>query len=101
MEGYLSSINRLIEVQSLIYGVPDPDGKLENYKIPTQDALQALTIELYFVQAVFLLTICYTLYNIVAYLTLQKRFKNWLITLFYILSMMVLVSRVTEFIFVQ
>ena len=100
MEGYLSSISSLIKVQSLIYGVPDPGGNAENYTIPTQNALKALTIEIYFVQAVFLLTICYTGYNIVAYVTLQKRFKNWLITLFYILSMMVLVSRVTEFIFV-
>ena len=49
--------------------------------------------------AVFSITLCFTIYNIVVFLGMQKRHKNWLITVFYIFSVIVLVMRIIEFIF--
>ena len=51
--------------------------------------------------AIFIGTFGFTVYNIVAYVTFQRRFKNWQIFLFYFLSVVVLLSRIVEFIYIQ
>ena len=47
-----------------------------------------------------MLTLVFAVYNTIAYIYCQGRFKNWLISLFYLLSIMVLVSRIVYYSYV-
>ena len=43
---------------------------------------------------IYVMTLLFLLYNSFAFLLKQKRYKNWLISIFYILSIFVLVFRI-------
>ncbi len=43
---------------------------------------------------IYLLTLTFAIYNIYTFLVKQKRYKNWLITIFYIFSFLVLAFRI-------
>lgn len=47
----------------------------------------------------FGLVLCFTLFNIVVFLGIQRRYKNWLITVFYVFSVIVLVMRMMQYIY--
>ena len=100
MEHILAVLTTLADGSAKV-GAHNPDWKRELYRPPSKEDLDMLSFELYFVQGVYVLTFCYAFYNIVAYVTLQGRFRNWLISLFYFLSVIVLVARSTEFIYIQ
>ena len=59
------------------------------------DLLQAICSIMSFI---YLCVIAFNLHNVVLYLIMQKRYKTWLITIFYLLSNVVLVSRITYYI---
>ena len=70
---------------------------LEYYQIPTYGELDGLCIELYVLLSVFGLTLCFAIYNITVFLVIQRRYKNWLITIFYVFSCIVLITRMCEY----
>ena len=49
--------------------------------------------------AIFIATLCFTVHNIIVFLIRQKRYRNWLVTVFYIFSILVLVTRILQYIF--
>ena len=72
----------------------------ENYIYPPNgsskyDALQAIC---FLMTVIYFCVIAFNLHNVVLYLIMQKRYKTWLITIFYCLSNLVLVSRITYYI---
>ena len=73
---------------------------LKRYKPPTSGQLTGLTVEVSIMIAIYTLTLIFTIHNIVQYIWRQRRYKNWLISLFYILSVIVLVSRIFYFSYV-
>ena len=64
------------------------------YQNPSRHELILLTTEASLMIVIYLSTLGFTIYNVRAYLIRQKRYKNWLITVFYILSFLVLCFRV-------
>ena len=54
-----------------------------------------LSIQLF----IYSVTLIFAMHNIIQYLIKQKRYKTWLVTLFYILSLTVLISRMCQFVF--
>ena len=46
---------------------------------------------------IFGLTLIFTIYNILVFLIVQKRYKNWLVTVFYTFSFLVLIFRICYF----
>ena len=59
------------------------------------DVLQVIC---FLMSVIYLCVIAFNLHNVVFYLIMQKRYKTWLITIFYVLSNVVLVSRITFYI---
>ena len=69
------------------------------YEVPSPSELDSLTIEISCMLGVYTIVLAYTIYNIVAYLCYQKRYKNWLISAFYFLSVLVLLARMSQYSF--
>ena len=44
-----------------------------------------------------MLVLGFTVHNIVKYVVMQKRYKSWLVVIFYVLSVIVLISRILQF----
>ena len=53
-----------------------------------------LTFEASCMIVIYMATLAFVIYNIVQYLIKQKRYKNWLITVFYFFSFLVLSFRI-------
>ena len=75
--------------------------KHKYFCLPTEDQLSVLSIEIYCLVAIYLMTLIFTVYNISAYLIRQRRYKNWLITIFYIFCVIVLISRMIEYVYIK
>ena len=56
----------------------------------------ALQIECFCIMGVYGLAFVFVVYNIINFLILQKRYKNWLLTAFYLLTVFLMVSRITS-----
>ena len=65
--------------------------------IPSESELNALNIELSILISIYILTIFFALYNIIMYLWKQKRYSTWLMTFFYLFSLMVLITRISQY----
>ena len=48
--------------------------------------------------AIYICTLCFNIHNVILYLIKQKRYKTWLIAIFYLISEIVLISRISYFI---
>lgn len=72
----------------------------EYYYYPESSKIRGLSIETWCLMGLYLLTLCFTVFNIVAYIWLQKRYKNWLISSFYALTLVVLIFRILQDAFV-
>ena len=70
------------------------------YQIPRDQQLDELSVEIYCLLGVYSLTFIFAVYNVVAYLWLQRRYKNWLISGFYILSLIVLILRMVQYAYI-
>ena len=68
-------------------------------KLPTASEIRGLTIEVYILIAIYVLTLAFTFYNIYAYLWKQRRYRTMLITFFYIFALIVLTTRIFQYCF--
>lgn len=59
--------------------------------------LQNLIIEIYCIMSIYVIALLFTAYNIVVFVTLQRRYKNWLISMFYFLSVVVIIARLASY----
>lgn len=48
---------------------------------------------------VWVFTLVFTFYNIYAYLWKQQRYRTWLVTFFYLLAVIVLTTRLAQYIY--
>ena len=65
--------------------------------LPTDDQLLVLDIELYCLICVYVMTLWFALANLYRFLIKQKWYTTWLVTFFYILSIMVLTTRIAQY----
>ena len=68
-----------------------------NYVIPSHSQFKFLHWEIIIMIIIFGLTLIFTIYNTFVFLVAQKRYKNWLVTVFYAFSFMVLIFRICYF----
>lgn len=59
--------------------------------------LQNLIIEIYCIMSIYVIALLFTIHNIVFFLILQRRYKNWLISMFYFLSVVVIIARIASY----
>ena len=72
---------------------------LEDLPLPSEGQIKGLTLEVYIVIMIYVFTITFTVYNIVEYLWKQQRYRTWLVTIFYILAIIVLTTRLAQYVF--
>ena len=65
--------------------------------LPSENELTALNTELCILLMIYTLTLFFAIYNIMMYLVKQKRYSTWLVTLFYVLSVIILVTRFAQY----
>ena len=68
------------------------------YQPPTEADLIMLSREVYFMISCYIVVLCFVLFNIWVFVIFQKRYKNWLISVFYILSFLIIVYRLCYYI---
>ena len=61
--------------------------------------MKGLSGELYMLILVYIFTLMFAFYNIYAYLWKQQRYRTWLVTFFYILAIIVLTTRLAQYMF--
>jgi len=62
--------------------------------VPSRKDIRLLQIEVYVMLACYVVTLAFTLYNVFAFVIKQRRYKNWLISIFYVLCLLVLIFRI-------
>lgn len=70
------------------------------YSIPSNNQLEGLRIEVYFLFGIYTATLIYATFNVYVFLIGQKRFKNILISATYFFSIVVLVNRMCLYIYI-
>lgn len=65
--------------------------------IPTSAELQGLMIECYCIITVYVVALVFATYNIIVFVIMQRKYKNWLISIFYLLTLIVLISRMIQY----
>ena len=65
--------------------------------IPTAKELEGLMIECYCIISVYVVALVFATYNIIVFVIMQRKYKNWLISIFYLLTLMVLISRMVQY----
>ena len=75
-------------------GIPDlpPD-----YQIPTEDQLKGLKIEVIVLICVYTVALGFVFHNIIRYLWFQRKFRVFQISIFYVLSLMVITFRILQY----
>ena len=68
-------------------------------KVPSERQIDGLQVEICVLIFIYLVTIAFTMYNIVVYLWKQHRYRIWLVTFFYVLAMVVLSARITSYVY--
>ena len=73
------------------------DSDIPNYPGAGSAAYDILAFICSIMIFIYSITLCFNFHNVYLYLILQKRYKTWLITIFYVLSETVLISRITYY----
>ena len=68
------------------------------YQVPYPHDLTGLDITDGIMILIYLVVLCFTVFNTYRYLYQQRRYKNWLVTVFYVFSFIVLLSRLMYYI---
>ena len=58
------------------------------------DQMEVIRVEVICITSVYTVTLIFVAFNIYKFIILQKRYKNFLITIFYVLSIAVIVARI-------
>ena len=65
----------------------------------TGDQIEAIQIQIYIIMSIYVGTFLFAAFNIYHFLILQKRYKNVLISIFYFLTLAVIVLRICNYAF--
>ena len=72
----------------------DPHINPDHYRMPSQAQMRGLTAEAVFMILFMTATLLFAVYNVIAFLVKQRRYKKWLVSAFYFFSLAVLFFRI-------